>query len=146
MSSNPAHHVSHPHYTREQLHGQPLAVCKQGEPTRCTINAGPARAEDGKYVLTLEFGLSLAPDMPGGGAALGKAPLDQATVEKIEAVEQNSPLWRMRFVFALMQDVLSASLAKDDTPKTKLNTPPAIPLGQAVTFDPAKPPNPIAPQ
>ena len=43
-----------------------------------------------------------------------------------------------------MQDVLSDALAKDDTPKTKPDTAPAIPLNPDVMFDPSNPPNPIA--
>ena len=144
MSLDSAHQVSHPAYTREQLDGRQLAVCKDGTPTRCTINAGPA-GPDGKYVLTLEFGLSLKPDLPGAASALGREPLDQGTVDRIEAVEQDSPLWRMRFEFALMQDVLSAKLAKSDAPQADPSSPPPIPLPTTVTFDPSNPPNTIAP-
>jgi hypothetical protein len=137
---NADQYVSHRSFSREQLHGRQLAVCKESTPTRCTIGTSAPRPEDGKYVLTLSFGLSLVPLSPHAASALGKEPLSQAMVDKIEPVEKGSPLSRMRFEFAIMQDVLSAHLAKDDTPKITLQAPPPIPVDTTVTFSRAPAP------
>jgi hypothetical protein len=102
MSAIP--YVRHPKFSPAELNGKSLAWCEAGSVVQCRLRVGE-QASDGRHTLMAGWAAIYSTHSKDEETSAFREPLlDQATVEKIVAVEPAADPQLRGFDFALIQE------------------------------------------